>query len=61
MKNLLASSHCPSCSQVFQGIMERDKEEALLLMGQAGSTLDVLLENMGRISFGYNASDFKVG
>ncbi|XP_051839468.1 beta-galactosidase-1-like protein [Antechinus flavipes] len=45
---------------VFQGTMERDKEEAaLFLTGQAGSTLDVLLENMGRISFGSNFSDFK--
>ncbi|XP_072473950.1 beta-galactosidase-1-like protein isoform X3 [Notamacropus eugenii] len=44
---------------VFQGIMERDREEALLLTGQAGSTLDVLLENMGRISFGFNTRDFK--
>ncbi|XP_068960581.1 beta-galactosidase-1-like protein isoform X3 [Petaurus breviceps papuanus] len=44
---------------VFQGIMERDKEAALFLTGQAGSTLDVLLENMGRISFGFNVSDFK--
>ncbi|XP_074047416.1 beta-galactosidase-1-like protein isoform X2 [Macrotis lagotis] len=44
---------------VFQGILERDKEEALFLTGPAGGTLDVLLENMGRISFGYNMSDFK--
>ncbi|XP_027729273.1 beta-galactosidase-1-like protein isoform X1 [Vombatus ursinus] len=44
---------------VFQGIMERGKEAALFLTGQAGSTLDVLLENMGRISFGFNQSDFK--
>ncbi|KAM9033695.1 beta-galactosidase-1-like protein isoform X2 [Sarcophilus harrisii] len=45
---------------VFQGTMERDKEEAaLFLTGQAGSTLDVLMENMGRISYGANFSDFK--
>ncbi len=44
---------------VSQGILERDKDEALFMTGQAGSTLDVLLENMGRISFGYNISDFK--
>nr|XP_020858375.1 beta-galactosidase-1-like protein isoform X2 [Phascolarctos cinereus] len=44
---------------VFLGTMERGKEEALFLTGQAGSTLDVLLENMGRISFGFNHSDFK--
>ncbi|XP_010156846.1 PREDICTED: beta-galactosidase-1-like protein, partial [Eurypyga helias] len=30
-----------------------------LVLGGAGDTLDVLLENMGRISFGANVSDFK--
>lgn len=30
------------------------------MTGRAGDTLDVLLENMGRISFGANISDFKV-
>ena len=32
----------------------------LFLMGKIGATLDVLLENMGRLSFGSNSSDFKV-
>ncbi|XP_043851454.1 beta-galactosidase-1-like protein isoform X2 [Dromiciops gliroides] len=45
--------------RVFQGTLARDEEDALFLTGQAGSTLDVLLENMGRVSFGANVSDFK--
>lgn len=35
----------------------RDK---LFLMGKVGSKLDILVENMGRLSFGSNSSDFKV-
>lgn len=29
-------------------------------MGTVGAKLDILLENMGRLSFGSNSSDFKV-
>ncbi|XP_010138182.1 PREDICTED: beta-galactosidase-1-like protein, partial [Buceros rhinoceros silvestris] len=43
----------------YQGTLERDGQTALRVMGRAGETLDVVLENMGRISFGANASDFK--
>lgn len=32
----------------------------LHVMGRTGDTLDILVENMGRISFGANTSDFKV-
>ena len=32
----------------------------LFLTGKKGAKLDVLLENMGRLSFGSNSSDFKV-
>lgn len=32
----------------------------LFLTGKVGAKLDVLLENMGRLSFGSNHSDFKV-
>lgn len=32
----------------------------LFLMGKLGAKLDVLLENMGRLSFGSNSSDYKV-
>ncbi|XP_064020793.1 beta-galactosidase-1-like protein isoform X2 [Pogoniulus pusillus] len=43
----------------YQGTLERDGQTALRVTGRAGDTLDVLLENMGRISFGANISDFK--
>ena len=46
--------------QEYQGTLERDRQTALHVTGSAGDTLDVLLENMGRISFGANISDFKV-
>lgn len=46
--------------QEYQGTLERDGQKMLRVTGKAGDTLDVLLENMGRISFGANISDFKV-
>lgn len=46
--------------QEYQGTLERDGQTTLHVTGRAGDTLDVLLENMGRISFGANVSDFKV-
>ncbi|XP_078184733.1 beta-galactosidase-1-like protein isoform X2 [Callithrix jacchus] len=45
--------------QVFQGVLERNMRDKLFLMGKLGSKLDILLENMGRLSFGSNSSDFK--
>ncbi|EHA97560.1 Beta-galactosidase-1-like protein [Heterocephalus glaber] len=44
---------------VFQGVLERNMKQKLFLMGKIGTQLDVLLENMGRLSFGSNHSDFK--
>ncbi|KAM6151896.1 beta-galactosidase-1-like protein [Erethizon dorsatum] len=44
---------------VFQGVLERNMEHKLFLMGKIGTQLDILLENMGRLSFGSNHSDFK--
>ncbi|TRZ27061.1 hypothetical protein HGM15179_000106 [Zosterops borbonicus] len=44
----------------YQGTLERDGQTTLQVTGRARDTLDILLENMGRISFGANASDFKV-
>ncbi|ELK30540.1 Beta-galactosidase-1-like protein [Myotis davidii] len=46
-------------SQVFQGVLERNTKHKLFLTGKMGAKLDVLLENMGRLSFGSNYSDFK--
>uniref|UniRef100_A0A8B9FE93 Galactosidase beta 1 like n=1 Tax=Amazona collaria TaxID=241587 RepID=A0A8B9FE93_9PSIT len=43
----------------YRGTLERDGQTTVHVMGRAGDTLDVLLENMGRISFGANISDFK--
>ncbi|NXF11622.1 BGAL galactosidase, partial [Smithornis capensis] len=43
----------------YQGTLERDRQITLSVTGRAGDTLDMLLENMGRISFGANISDFK--
>uniref|UniRef100_A0A803YBQ2 Beta-galactosidase n=1 Tax=Meleagris gallopavo TaxID=9103 RepID=A0A803YBQ2_MELGA len=45
--------------QEYQGTLERDGQTELHVKGKAGDTLDVLLENMGRISFGANFNDFK--
>ncbi|XP_017651778.1 beta-galactosidase-1-like protein isoform X2 [Nannospalax galili] len=45
--------------QVFKGILERNMKHHLLLTGKIGAKLDILLENMGRLSFGSNHSDFK--
>uniref|UniRef100_A0A7N5KBZ1 Galactosidase beta 1 like n=1 Tax=Ailuropoda melanoleuca TaxID=9646 RepID=A0A7N5KBZ1_AILME len=44
---------------VFQGVLERNMKHQLFLMGTVGAKLDILLENMGRLSFGSNSSDFK--
>ncbi|MBZ3880616.1 Beta-galactosidase-1-like protein [Sciurus carolinensis] len=44
---------------VFQGVLERNINNKLYLMGKTGAKLDILLENMGRLSFGSNHSDFK--
>ncbi|XP_058695274.1 beta-galactosidase-1-like protein isoform X3 [Poecile atricapillus] len=46
-------------SKEYQGTLERDGQTRLHVTGRAGDTLDILLENMGRISFGANTSDFK--
>ncbi|KAM8791966.1 beta-galactosidase-1-like protein [Rhynchonycteris naso] len=44
---------------VFHGVLERNMRHKLFLTGEVGAKLDVLLENMGRLSFGSNHSDFK--
>ncbi|XP_062434419.1 beta-galactosidase-1-like protein isoform X1 [Rhea pennata] len=43
----------------YQGTLERDGQTSLQVTGREGATLDLLLENMGRINFGANVSDFK--
>ncbi|XP_012790120.2 beta-galactosidase-1-like protein isoform X2 [Sorex araneus] len=44
---------------VFQGVLERNMKNKLFLIGKVGTKLDILVENMGRLSFGSNSSDFK--
>ncbi|XP_055473119.1 beta-galactosidase-1-like protein isoform X1 [Psammomys obesus] len=44
---------------VFKGVLERNLKHQLYLTVKAGAKLDILLENMGRLSFGSNHSDFK--
>nr|XP_035938901.1 beta-galactosidase-1-like protein isoform X2 [Halichoerus grypus] len=44
---------------VFQGVLERNMKHQIFLMGKVGAKVDILLENMGRLSFGSNSSDFK--
>ncbi|XP_004701857.1 beta-galactosidase-1-like protein [Echinops telfairi] len=44
---------------VFQGVLERNIKSRLFLVGKMGDKLDILVENMGRLSFGSNTSDFK--
>ncbi|XP_006972225.1 beta-galactosidase-1-like protein [Peromyscus maniculatus bairdii] len=43
----------------LMGVLERNLKNELYLTGKAGAKLDILLENMGRLSFGSNHSDFK--
>uniref|UniRef100_A0A8C5J9J2 Galactosidase beta 1 like n=1 Tax=Junco hyemalis TaxID=40217 RepID=A0A8C5J9J2_JUNHY len=43
----------------YQGTLEWDGQTTLHVTGRAGDSLDILMENMGRISFGANTSDFK--
>ncbi|NXL13145.1 BGAL galactosidase, partial [Setophaga kirtlandii] len=43
----------------YQGTLERDGQTTLHVTGRTGDSLDILMENMGRISFGANTSDFK--
>ncbi|XP_041840027.1 beta-galactosidase [Melanotaenia boesemani] len=41
------------------GIFERDEVLTVNVTGKAGSQLDILVENMGRINYGRNINDFK--
>ncbi|XP_043823755.1 beta-galactosidase isoform X2 [Dromiciops gliroides] len=48
-----------SVNGVPQGILERNKVFAINITGEAGDTLDLLVENMGRINYGKDNNDFK--
>ncbi|EAW64442.1 galactosidase, beta 1, isoform CRA_a, partial [Homo sapiens] len=44
-----------------QGVLERNNVITLNITGKAGATLDLLVENMGRVNYGAYINDFKVG
>nr|XP_036864538.1 beta-galactosidase isoform X1 [Manis javanica] len=48
-----------SVDGVPQGILARDTVITLNIMGKAGATLDLLVENMGRVNYGHYINDFK--
>lgn len=46
--------------QVYQGLLERDTALVINITGRQGDTVDVLVENMGRVNFGNKVNDHKV-
>ncbi|KAI4805616.1 hypothetical protein KUCAC02_010220 [Chaenocephalus aceratus] len=48
-----------SVNGVFQGLLERDTVLVMNVTGQQGDTLDILIENMGRVNFGSKINDYK--
>uniref|UniRef100_A0A3Q3VTP2 Uncharacterized protein n=1 Tax=Mola mola TaxID=94237 RepID=A0A3Q3VTP2_MOLML len=48
-----------SVNGVFQGLLERDTVLVRNITGQQGDTLDILVENMGRVNFGSKINDHK--
>ncbi|GAA6109321.1 beta-galactosidase, partial [Tachysurus ichikawai] len=48
-----------SVDGVAVGILERDRTLSINITGRAGSRLDVLVENMGRVNYGKYINDFK--
>ena len=45
--------------QVFQGMLERDTTLVIKISGKQGDTVDLLVENMGRVNFGSKINDHK--
>ncbi|XP_067371738.1 beta-galactosidase-1-like protein isoform X2 [Channa argus] len=48
-----------SINGVFQGLLERDIVLVINITGQQGNTMDILVENMGRVNFGSKINDYK--
>uniref|UniRef100_A0A8C6QET9 Beta-galactosidase n=4 Tax=Nannospalax galili TaxID=1026970 RepID=A0A8C6QET9_NANGA len=44
---------------VPQGVLERNRAATLNIQGKAGATLDIMVENMGRVNYGRYMDDFK--
>lgn len=45
---------------MYQGLLERDTALVMNISGWQGDTVDVLVENMGRVNFGNKINDHKV-
>ncbi|XP_034042433.1 beta-galactosidase-1-like protein [Thalassophryne amazonica] len=48
-----------SINGVFQGLLERDITLVTNITGQKGDTMDIFVENMGRVNFGPKINDYK--
>lgn len=48
-----------SVNGVYRGLLVRDTTLVMNVTGQQGDTLDVLVENMGRVNFGSKINDYK--
>uniref|UniRef100_A0A4W6FLN1 Galactosidase, beta 1-like n=1 Tax=Lates calcarifer TaxID=8187 RepID=A0A4W6FLN1_LATCA len=48
-----------SVNGVFRGLLERDTALVMNITGQQGDTVDILVENMGRVNFGSKINDYK--
>ncbi|KAE8299393.1 Beta-galactosidase [Larimichthys crocea] len=48
-----------SVNGVFQGLLQRDTVLVTNVTGQQGDTVDILVENMGRVNFGSKINDYK--
>lgn len=48
-----------SIDGIAMGILERNRVISINVTGRAGSRVDILVENMGRINYGKNINDFK--
>lgn len=48
-----------SVNGVYQGLLERDMALVMNVTGQKGDTVDIVVENMGRVNFGSKINDYK--
>ncbi|XP_061579637.1 beta-galactosidase-1-like protein [Cololabis saira] len=48
-----------SVNGVFQGLLQRDTALVMNVTGHQGDTVDILVENMGRVNFGSKINDYK--
>lgn len=48
-----------SVNGVYQGLLQRDTALVMNVTGQQGDTVDILVENMGRVNFGSKINDYK--